>query len=364
MSSSPVTIGLLGFGYWGKNLGRNIALHPDLSLRYVVDPSTQQLDLARSLHPASQTSTEPLDAIKDSECDLLIVATPARTHFELTRSALKEGRHVMVTKPLARTVAEAEELAALAESVGRLLMVDHTFVFTGAVVKMRELIESGELGDLVYCSSMRVNLGTYRRDMSVIWDLGPHDVSILDAVGYGRPVAVSATAGGRMGGEIDQIANLTMFFDAGFIAHVNLSWLAPMKLRTMIIGGTDKMLVYDDLEPSEKVKVYDKGIRIQPKPTDDVSPSLIEYRLGDMWAPRLNETEALFEELNHIVRCVRGIESPIVDGGSGVNCVRILEAADRSADRAGDVVVLDQKGWQDYTDRRPSNEENDYRVQQ
>lgn len=340
MSRDQLNVALLGHGYWGKNLARNVAAHPDLKLAHIADPSEKALERAADLYPLAGRSTDPHEVVSEAEVDVVIVATPLATHFDLTKEAIKSGRHVVVTKPLAATSAEAEELAEMAEANERVLLIDNTFAYTGAVRKVRAMVQSGMLGDLVYCSSTRINLGTYRRDSSVIWDLAPHDISILHAVGFGKPSAVAATAGGKMGGPMDQIAHVTLFYPSGCLAHINVSWLAPVKTRTMIFGGSKQMVVYDDVEPSEKVKVYDKGVRMKLEEGSNNLQEPPEYRLGDMFAPQLDQTEALFAELSHLIRCIRDGEQPITDGRSGVEAIRILEGASLSAEQGGELIEL------------------------
>lgn len=339
MTVAPLRVGLLGYGYWGKNLARNIAAHPDLELACIADPDEDQLARAKVVAPFAETTTSAEVVTKHAELDVAVVATPLSTHFELTRDALSKGRHVIVTKPLAQTARHAQELSELAAASSRVLLVDHTFVYTGAVQKIRDLVAQDELGELVYCSSMRVNLGTYRRDSSVIWDLLPHDLSILAAIGYTTPVAVAATAGGRMGGTIDQIAHVTLSYDDGFLAQIAVSWLAPLKMRQMLIGGRAKMLVYDDLEASEKVKVYDKGVRLNEETPSSLAPP-VEYRLGDMWAPRLAASEALYAEMDHLVECVRNGVDPLTGPLSATTMIKALEAAEASAASDGRFIPL------------------------
>ena len=340
MIDGRLTVGLLGHGYWGRNLARNVMTHPDFELTEIADPVEQTMARAGDLYPRAHLSSDPERVITDSEVDVVVIATPLATHFELAMKSLQAGKHVVVTKPLCLKLEEAEEVAGLADAAGKVLLVDNTFAFTGAVRKVRELIANGELGDLVYCSSMRVNLGTYRRDSNVIWDLAPHDVSILDAIGYGNPEAVAATAGGRMGGPIDQIAHISLFYPNGCLAHINVSWLAPVKVRQMIFGGTKKMVVYDDVEPSEKVKLYDKGVQFGSRTSSTHVDAPPEYRLGDMWAPNLDQTEALYAELEHLRECIVEGAQPITGPESGVSAVRILEAACDSAADGGRRITL------------------------
>jgi predicted dehydrogenase len=245
-----------------------------------------------------------------------------------------------VEKPLAATSEQAVQLIEEADRRTRVLMVDHTFVYTGAVRKIRELVASNGLGDIYYYDSVRVNLGLFQHDVNVIWDLAVHDLSIMDYVLRSQPRAVSATGMSHVSGEPENIAYLTLFFDSRLIAHIHVNWLAPVKVRRTLIGGSRKMIVYDDLEPSEKVKIYDKGITINESP-ESIYQMLIGYRTGDMWAPQLDMTEALRMEVLHFVRCIEGGERPITNGEAGLRVVRILEAATQSMAGQGRIVELD-----------------------
>jgi len=274
--------------------------------------------------------------------DAVAIATPVASHFELALRALRAGKHVFVEKPLTDTAEKAERLISEAESRGLTLHVDHTFVYTGAVRKIRELVNRGELGDLYYYDSVRVNLGLFQSDVSVIWDLAVHDLSIMDYVFPEKPVAVCATGVKHVPGKPANIAYLTLFFDNDAIGHLHVNWLAPVKVRRTFVGGSRKMIVYDDVEPSEKVKVYDKGITLNGN-KETLYRALVTYRMGDMWAPRLETMEALQVEAEHFVRCVTEGERSITDGHSGLRVVRILEAATRSLKERGRAVWLDSK---------------------
>lgn len=274
-------------------------------------------------------------------CDALVIATPVSTHHGLARAALEAGQHVLVAKPLTSTLAEAEELAALAADLGLVLMVDHTFVHTGAVRRIAQLVAEGELGRPLYYDSVRVNLGLFQQDADVVWDLAPHDLAILAAVfPQELPVAVTCRAFTRAGGERADLAYLTVEHESGFVAHCHLSWLSPVKIRRTLIGGARRMVVYDDMEPSEKVRVYDAGVTVAPGP--DTHRALVDYRIGDCWAPHLDFTEALQVELAAFAAlCAHtapGSEHRNQEAHAGVNGVRLLEAASRSAEAGGERV--------------------------
>jgi len=270
------------------------------------------------------------------DVELIVIATPSLSHYSLAKRAILAGKHVLVMKPLATRVDEAEELCTLAETQGVLLAVDHTFVFTGAVRKMKELIESNEIGDIYYFDSVRINLGLIQTDVNVVWDLAPHDVSIMDFLIGQNPIAVSATGASHGGSPTENIAYVTVRYEGSLIGHVHVNWLAPAKVRRTIVGGSKRMLIYDDMEPSEKVKIYDKGFSVASHPTPENEYQLmISYRAGDMHAPCLDTREGLAVEAENIINAVRGKEALIVDGWAGWRVVRILEAAQRSIQEGG-----------------------------
>ena len=336
-----INVGVIGYGYWGPNLVRNFAEVPGARVTAVSDFQTDLLLKAKTRYPAIQVTTNCQDIFDDPKIDAVAIATPVSTHFDLALAALKAGKHVLLEKPMTVTSEESLRLIEEAERRNLVLMVDHTFVYTGAVGKMRELVASNVLGDIYYYDSVRVNLGLFQHDVNVIWDLAVHDLSIMDYVLQTQPYAVSATGMNHVAGEPENIAYLTLFFNNNSIAHIHVNWLAPVKVRRTLIGGSQKMIVYDDLEPSEKLKLYDKGITLKDDPQESMYQMLIGYRAGDMWAPKLEVTEALRTEALHFIRCIENGDRPITDGEAGLRVVRILEAATLSLKKQGRLVELD-----------------------
>jgi len=300
----------------------------------VADLDDQRLDMAKARYPAIDVTSDYRRLLSNPEIDAIAIATPVASHFELAEQALRAGKHVFIEKPLTETAEQAERLIAEADKRSLVLHVDHTFIYTGAVRKIRELVASGELGDLYYYDSVRVNLGLFQRDVNVVWDLAVHDLSIMDYVFPTTPTAVSATGVSHVPGKPANIAFLTLFFENNAIAHLHVNWLAPVKVRRTLIGGSRKMIVYDDLEPSEKIKVYDKGITLNGG-KESVYQALIGYRTGDMWAPQLEVKEALREEGQHFVRCITEGEVSLSGGDAGLRVVRLLEAATQSLNERG-----------------------------
>ena len=326
-------IGVIGYGYWGPNLVRNFAALPDARVEVVCDRRPERLASLAGRYEGIRVTTDSQAVLDGSGVDAVVIATPVSTHFDLALQALRAGMHVLVTKPLAGTLAHAEQLVEEAARRRLVLLVDHTFVYTGAVRKIGELIDTGQLGQLYYYDSVRVNLGLFQHDVNVLWDLAAHDLSIMDYVLPFEPCAVAATAVAHLPGQVENLAYLTCFFEEGFIAHFHVNWLAPVKIRRTMIGGAAQMIVYDDLEPSEKVKIYDKGVMMSDS-DESIYQALVGYRTGDMWAPQLDPTEALLTEAKHFVRCIRESRRPITDGEAGLRVVRLLEAASESL-RAG-----------------------------
>jgi predicted dehydrogenase len=329
-----IRVGVIGYGYWGPNLVRNFADQVDATVAVVCDQRSDRLALAQRRYPAIRVTTDPLELIADPAVDAVAIATPVALHFELAMAALRAGKHVLVEKPIASTSDEAQQLIDEAARRRLVLMVDHTFVYTGAVQKMRELVVKGELGDINYYDSVRINLGLFQHDVDVLWDLAVHDLSIMDFVLPQQPVAVSATGLAHVPGRPANIAYMTMFFDGPLIAHVHASWLAPVKVRRTLLGGNRRMILFDDLETGEKIKVYDSGISVDPNP-ENVYQMLIGYRTGDMWAPKLAVTEALHVEAKHFVECVTKGAVPQSDGEAGLRVVRLLESASASLQQQG-----------------------------
>lgn len=333
-------VGVIGYGYWGPNLVRNFISCPGSTVVAVSDLVEERLSPLHKVYPGLRTSSNSKSLIDDPNIDAIVIATPVSSHFELTIAALRAGKHVLVEKPLASDSQQARQLIDEAAARNLVLMVDHTFVYTDAVRKMRELITTGALGEIYYYDAVRVNLGLFQHDVNVIWDLAIHDLSIMDFVLPTKPVAISATGISHVPGQPENLAYITLFFADRQIAHIHVNWLAPVKVRHTLIGGSEKMILYDDLEPSEKVKIYHKGITVTPR-TEDVYKMLVSYRSGDMWAPRLDNSEALQTEAKHFVECVTSKRTPETDGISGLRMVKMMEAAEQSLRAKGELVELE-----------------------
>lgn len=337
---SKINIGVIGYGYWGPNLVRNFAEIPGAQVTSVSDFKPELLAKAQARYPSIKVTTDSRDLLKDPTIDAIAIATPVSTHYDLALAALQAGKHVLVEKPMTTTSEQAMRLIDEAEKRNLVLMVDHTFVYTGAVRKMHDLIATKTLGDIYYYDSVRVNLGLFQHDVNVIWDLAVHDLSIMNYLLPSRPYAVSATGMSHVPGEPENIAYLTLFFANNLIAHIHVNWLAPVKVRRTLIGGSQRMIVYDDLEPSEKLKIYDKGITTVNGNSESVYQMLIGYRTGDMWSPKLDMTEALNTEGLHFIDCIQKGDRPITDGQAGLQVVRILEAATQSLKQQGRLIEL------------------------
>jgi len=332
-----IRIGLIGYGYWGPRVARNFHDVDGCELALICDKRLDVLQRAKHAFHDVQVTTDICEAITSPEIDAVAVVTPVWTHFELAKAALENGKHVFVEKPFTSTVEQAEQLIDLADRKHLQIMVDHTFLFTGAVKKMRELIDDGTLGRLYYYDSTRVNLGLFQHDINVIWDLAPHDLSIMDYLIQQKPEALVATGQIHLNG-FEDLAYLTIYFGDRMIAHINVNWLSPVKVRTTLVGGEKKMLVWNDLEADEKVKVYDKGVSI--KNSQNVYDLLVSYRSGDMWSPKVDQTEALAAESKYFVECVSKNERPFNDGVAGLRVVKMLEAANESMQNRGRAVEL------------------------
>ena len=330
-------MGVVGYGYWGPNIVRNLRGLEGCQVAGVCDQSPAAVRRIKQAHPDLNVTTNCSELLESKEIDAVAVVTPVCTHFDLAKAALQNGKHVFVEKPFTATVRQAEELVELAERKNLKIMVDHTFLFTGAVRKIRELIDDGVLGDLYYYDSTRVNLGLFQHDVSVIWDLAPHDLSIMSFLIPEEPEAVVATGQSHLNGLVD-VAFLTVYFPGNTIAHINVNWLSPVKVRTTLLGGEKKMLVWNDLEADEKLKIYDKGAQISNG--QGLYDLMVSYRSGDMWAPKVEQTEALKVELGHFVDCVLKDRTPLNDGIAGLRVVKLLEAADRSLKERGRAVQI------------------------
>jgi predicted dehydrogenase len=332
-------IGVIGYGYWGPNIVRNFNSIEEARVVSVCDRDPAALTRAQKTNPDLQIVKDSNDIVNSPDVDAVAIVTPVSSHFELARKALENGKHVFVEKPFTATSREAEELIEIADKKGLTLMVDHTFIFTGAVRKIKELLDNQMLGDLYYYDSTRVNLGLFQHDVNVIWDLAPHDLSIMDFVLGKKPVAVAATGAEHFGSGLENIAYITVCFDNSMIAHFNVNWLSPVKIRTTLIGGSKKMLVWNDLEEDEKIKVYDRGVNID-NTTEGVRELLVDYRSGDMWSPKVERKEALKAEVEYFIECVRNNKIPVNDGRAGLRVVKLLEAANESLRNRGKMVKV------------------------
>lgn len=331
-------VAVIGAGYWGPNLIRNFAALDEVDGVIACDHDEGRLAKMRKMFHGIETCTDENEAISNPEVAAVAIATPVSTHFDIARRAIEAGKHCFIEKPMTASVAEGEELLDLAAKNGVTLFVDHTFVYTGAVRKMKEIIESGRLGDIYYFDSVRINLGLFQHDVNVIWDLAPHDLSIMDYLLAEKPVAVSATGSCHVGNDLEDIAYMTLEFNNNLIAHFHVNWLAPVKIRRTLIGGTRSMIAYDDTETSEKVKIYDKGIDVTSR--EGVYKTLVQYRTGDMLSPKLDQEEALAVATRHFLDCILHNKMPITDGQAGLNVVRVLEASAVSVKNRGRLVEL------------------------
>ena len=342
MGQGLVGIAVVGYGYWGPNLVRNFANTDGAHVVAVSDLDADKLSLARRRHPGITTTTETSDLLTNSRIDAIAIATPVQSHYKLALAALRAGKHVFLEKPLAQTSDQVRHLIEEAERRKLILMVDHTFLYTPAVQKIRELIVGGSLGDIYYYNGIRASLGLFQTDVNVIWDLAVHDISIIQYILDENPVAVSATGACHVAGTQANMAHMTLFFQSSCVAHVSVNWLSPVKIRQTFIGGSRKMIVYDDLEATEKIKIYDKGITVR-RAEEDAHQFRIGYRAGDVWVPHLSVKEALETEAEHFVNCVRTGASPISNGTTGLQVVEILEATSRSIAAQGKPVTLTVK---------------------
>jgi len=332
-----INIGVIGYGYWGPNIVRNFNSAEDAQVSAVCDRRPDVLGKVKKLYPNIEVYDDCCEIIKSPDIDAVAVVTPVTTHYELAKSALENGKHVFVEKPFTATAREGEELIELAEQKGKMIMVDHTFIFTGAVRRMKQMIDDGILGDIYYYDSTRVNLGLIQHDVNVIWDLAPHDFSIMDYLLEEKPTAIQACGKAHVNGKED-IAYVTVHFEKNLLAHFNVNWLSPVKVRTTLIGGKKKMLVWNDVNADEKIKLYDKGIDVGGR--EGIYNLMVSYRTGDMWAPKVDQKEALALEADYFVDCMVQGKRPINDGHAGLNVVKMLEACDKSINRGGAVTEI------------------------
>lgn len=331
-----IRFGVIGYGYWGPNIVRNLHGLGSARLVAICDKSELSLRRAKAAYPDVRVTTDCSEVLGSPDIDAIAVITPVWTHFDLAKRVLNNGKHLFIEKPFTSTSEQAEELINLAERKNLTIMVDHTFLFTGAVKKIRSLIDDNTLGRLNYYDSTRVNLGLFQHDVNVLWDLAPHDLSIVDYLIGQTPDAIVATGAPHKNG-LAYVAFMTAYFPNNVIAHINVNWLSPVKIRTTLIGGEKKMLVWNDLEADEKIKIYDKGVEITGR--EGVYELLVSYRSGDMWSPKIEATEALRAELTYFVECIKNRQRPFNDGRAGLRVVKMLEAAEASLKRKGEAVA-------------------------
>ena len=335
-----IKVGVIGCGYWGPNLIRNFNENYQTDLRYACDLDDQRLERIKVRYPAVTVTKNYKDLLRDKDVHVVAIATPVYTHYRFAKEALEAGKHLLIEKPMTSNSKEAGTLVNLAEKKNLMIFVDHTFIYTGAVKKMKEVISSQNLGDIYYFDSVRVNLGLFQPDINVVWDLAPHDISIMDYLIPGKPKSVVAIGGSHTGNNIEDIAYVTVVYSTELMAHFHINWMSPVKIRRIIIGGSKKMIVFDDLDPSEKIKIYDKGILLAKTDKKVFYQNIIQYRIGDMYAPKIDQTEALKVLIDHMADCIIKKKKPVTDGESGLRVVRILEAADKSIKKGGAKITL------------------------
>lgn len=332
-----MNFGVIGYGYWGPNIVRNLINLDGAEVRAIAEISPAARNRAQKAYPGIKVTSSAEEVLTSPEIDVVAVISPVWTHYELAKAALENGKHVFVEKPFTSTSCQGVELIELAERKNLKIMVDHTFLFTGAVRKIKQLLDDGALGNLYYYDSTRVNLGLFQHDCNVLWDLAPHDLSIMDYLIKGEPEAIVATGQGHLNGHED-VAYMTLYFPEKVIAHINVNWLSPVKVRTTLIGGEKRMVVWNDLEADEKVKIYDKGVNISTR--EGVYELLVSYRSGDMWSPQLEQAEALRHELAYFVECISSGQEPFNNGQAGLRVVKMLEAASESLKKRGALIEL------------------------
>jgi predicted dehydrogenase len=333
-----INVGIIGYGYWGPNLVRNFSQVSNCKVKMVSDFRKERLELVTKIYPSVNVTTDPDEIISSEGINAVIIATPVFTHFDLAKKALENGKHVLLEKPMTSTVEEAEELMALAGKKNLLLMVDHTFLYTGAVKKMKQLIDEKTIGDIHYFDSSRINLGLFQPDVNVLWDLAPHDISILLHLIAQKPHSVNATGVSHTKNGIENIAYLTVNFNSDFIAHFNCSWTSPVKLRTLLIGGDKKMMMFNDLEPTEKIKIYDTGYNY--KNDDDKKRLLVDYRTGDIFIPKIELNEALLGMSYDFINSILNETEPVSNSQLGLEVIKILEASQKSIKNKGQEIIL------------------------
>jgi predicted dehydrogenase len=333
-----IKIGIIGFGYWGPNLVRNFSAIENVTLSMVADSRAERLALVKKSYPGTIVTTNVDDVFNNSDIDAIVIATPVYTHFDLAKKALEKGKNVLLEKPMVSSVSEADKLMSIALKSGLTLMVDHTFLYTGAVSKMKNLIESGDMGNIRYFDSSRINLGLFQPDINVLWDLAPHDISILNYLVKDKPYSVNAIGVSHTNNGIENIAYLTVNYQSNFIAHFHCSWTSPVKLRTILIGGDKKMMLFNDLEPSEKIKIYDT--RYDYKSDEEKKRLLVDYRTGDIYLPKVEMKEALSGMASDFISSIITKSIPLSNSQSGLDVIKILEASQKSIKNRGKEILL------------------------
>lgn len=333
-----IQVGIIGYGYWGINLLRNFSNTPNCTVKYVCDQRTERLAIAQKSYPSVIGTTSVEDLMNDHDLNAVVIATPVFLHYPLAKQALLNGKHVLVEKPFTASTTEAKELIELAESRNLVIAIDHTFLFTGSVQKIKQLVSTNELGTIQYFDSTRINLGLFQPDVNVIWDLAPHDISILNYLITEKPVSVVATGQSHTSNRLENIAYLSVYYQSDFMAHFACSWISPLKIRRILIGGDKKMCLYDDVEPTEKVKIYDTGYTV--KSEEEKHKMLVDYRTGDIFIPKIAQKEALSEMAADFINAIIYQKKPLVDGIAGLEVVKILEAAQASINQRGKEVML------------------------
>lgn len=331
-------VGIIGLGYWGPNLVRNFLANTDVKKVYACDTREDRLKAILQKFPSVHVTNNCEDTIK-ADTDLIVIATPVATHYPLAKQALENNKHIWVEKPFTASVSEAEELIELAEKRNLKIFVDHTFIYNGAVIKMKELIDKKELGQILYFDSERINLGLFQKDVNVIWDLAPHDLSIMNYLIPKKVKAISSNGIANFNGK-ENIAHISIYFEDNCFAHFHVNWVSPVKIRRMIVGGDKKMLVYDDMENFEKIKVYDSGIEI--KSAEKIHEALVQYRIGDMYSPKVNQTEALALGAKECIEAIKQNRQPLTSGYDGLQVVKLLEASDKSLKAMGQIIEIDE----------------------
>lgn len=330
-------VGVIGLGYWGPNLVRNFAAHEEVSEVTACDMRKERLAFIKSRFPAVKLTENCEDIIK-SNSDIVVIATPVDTHFHFAKNALEAGKHIWVEKPFTSSVRQAEELIEIADRKNLKIFVDHTFIYNGAVKKVKELVDNGELGHVLYFDSERINLGLFQRDVNVVWDLAPHDLSIMNYILCNHTVkAISANGIANFNGK-ENLAHLCVYFDNNCFAHFHVNWVSPVKIRRIIVGGDKKMLVYDDMENFEKIKVYNSGVDF--KTDESIHEALVQYRIGDMFSPKVNQTEALALGASEFISAIKENRAPLTSGENGLAIIKMLEACDRSIKNMGQIIEI------------------------